>query len=1256
MARGDKRSRTPAEPPGRGRSWRGIVAIGASAGGLEALTTLFDALPDDTGAAFLVALHLDPRGASHLKEILARHTGMRVREAEDGLTVEADTVYVGSPGRMLSLREGRLRVEPAETAHGASWPLDTLFLSVAMEAGPRGVAVILSGSGSHGVPGASQLRAAGGLVIAQEPRTAGHESMPRHVIDAGIADRVLAPRQMPDSILRFLDNPHAAAEEIEAEEERAGVDSVLSLLLVRLGRDYRAYKRATLVRRIRRRLALSGRRDLEDYLGLLRENAKEVRDLAADLTIQVTGFFRDSEVWEALAEKVVAPLVEARPAGAEVRMWVPGCATGEEAYSLVMLVLERSERARKHFQLKVFATDSAEEALAVGRAGSYPAAGVEQVPRDRLERFFEPSGAFFKVTKQVREAVVFSHHDVLADPPFSRTDVVSCRNLLIYLVPEVQKQVLALFHFALVPDGHLLLGKSESVGDRPELFEPVSRRLRIFRRLGPARHDLAAFPLARPAPPPSPGAGRGGEEDARGGARRRPPPSDLVGRLLLERYAPPSVLVDRELRILYFHGPTEDFLIQPRGEPRQDLLAMARPNLRSPIRRVVREAAEGGSEGGAAEALLRTDGGARVRVLARRVAGRDDQEPQFLVTFERLEPPGSATPPPGGAESTVEELEGELFEARRDLQITVEELEASNEELKASNEEITSINEELQSMNEELQTSKEELHSLNEELATINTQLESKIQELEAATNDLTNLLRSSDIATLLLDRELSIRMFTPRTVQLFDVLPGDVGRPLQHFQPKVEDAELLADARGVLENLVPRETEVRDREGRWYIRRAVPYRAEDDRIDGVVLTFADVTAVKRAEEELSELNRELERRVERRTGLLRLLQDVTAIANSAASPGDAMRRALERISSQNGWELGHVYWVGEEGRLEPSALWHQDPEYREGAEAIAAFRAAAEELRLAPGEGLVGRVLVTREPEWTPDLEARPEALRRDLRGSGLGAAIAFPLFVGEEVAGVIEFYSSHSIEPEPELLEVMASIGTQLGRAVERSRADRRLSELTLQEQRRLGEELHEGLGQQVTGLTLLARSLRHELAGQGGAEEELAGELVTSLESAREQVRSLAKGLVAVQLDGRDLTSALEDLAQEICESFDLDCRVEAEEGLVIEDSRLATTLFRVAREALNNAVVHAGAATIRIRLFREEGRVVLEVEDDGAGLPGDFESRGGLGVRIMRDRAALLGGELTFGSGRKGGARVRLSVPSSVAGAGGEEGSR
>lgn len=542
-------------------------------------------------------------------------------------------------------------------------------------------------------------------------------------------------------------------------------------------------------------------------------------------------------------------------------------------------------------------------------------------------------------------------------------------------------------------------------------------------------------------------------------------------------------------------------------------------------------------------------------------------------------------------------------------------------------------------MNEELQTSQEELHSMNEELATVNSQLEEKVLALEEATDDLRNLLRSTDIATLFLDTELRIRMFTPRFGRLFEVRPEDAGRPLEHFQPRVDDPGLLDDAREVIESVVPKTAEVRDAEGRWYVRRVLPYRTERDRVEGVVVTYSDVTALQEARRELAGLNRDLELRVEERTGLVQVLQDVTGIANTAGSVVEALERALARIAPRDGWDVGHVYWVAETGEIEPSAIWYQEP----GSPDLSGFKAQTAAQRLAPGEGLVGRVIERKEPEWVSDLEAEPGRLLRDVAGTGLRSAIAFPLLVEREVVGVIEFFSSKPIEPVPDQLVVMASIGIQLGQVVERSRAERRLADLTVREQQRLGEELHEGLSQQVTGLAMLARSLHRRLVDRDGEEVDLAAELVENLETARSQVRDLSKGLVSQHLGARSVVEALEELAEEACRTYQVDCWVEAEEGLEIAEGRLATALYRIGREALNNALVHARPKTVVIRLGRGDGRVVLEVEDDGVGLPEDFETRGGLGLRIMRDRAAMLGGEVRLEPRAGGGARVRCVLP-------------
>lgn len=1226
--RGDER---PEEARGEaGRSLRAVVGIGASAGGVEALRNLVAALPGGTGAAYLVALHMDPGSESHLTEILSRQTDLPVEDARDGMRVAADTLYVGLPGTMLTYHGGALRVEKTADGGGGRWPLDSLFLSLAEELGPRAVAVILSGSGHHGVHGAGHVHAEGGLVIAQDPATAMQASMPRHAIHAGVADLVLAPGDIPRNLVDYLDRSDVESMEADAAVQ---LEPVLSLLRQRLRRDFRPYKRTTLTRRLRRRVGLTGCRDLAEYLDRLRSDQDELETLADDLTVRVTGFFRDPEAWRVIEERVIAPLVAARQNGSEIRAWVAGCATGEEAYSLAILVDEAAERAGKSFSVKIFGTDTGQDAVTVARGGLYPEAAVAGVPRERLGRYFHAEDAAFRVNEALRELVVFSHQNLLQDPPFSRMDLVSCRNLLIYLNRDVQEKAIALLRFSLIEGGVLFLGKAESVGVHGDLFEPVSKEWRIYRKVATERREPVEFPLVRSARVAS-----APLHDRRRLSRRRRRPMERVQEALLERYAPASVLVDQDFRILYFYGPTERFLDQPRGEPRQNLLTMARDGLRSAVRRAVRQAAK--QVGPATvEARASEIGRSRpVRVVASRQADPGDADPLYLLMFEESpEEPGAAplalrrsADDPDGA---LDAVERELAETREDLQSTVEELEASNEELKASNEEVTS-------MNEELQTSKEELQSLNEELSTVNSQLEDKVDELERATDDLRNLLSSSEIATIFLDLELRITTFSPPATRLFDILPTDVGRPLQHFKPKVADDSLLDDARHVLASLVPRSAEVEDETGRWYVRRILPYRTEDHRIEGVVVTFADVTELKRAEAELAALAAELEKRVEIRTSHVRMLQDAATIANTATTPDEAFRVALERISDFKGWAIGYVYRVVGPDRLEPSGIWHSSRD----AEADAAVREELDSRPLAAGEELPGRALAAREHRWISDLAELPEPTPRYslLRAAGLRGAIAFLVTIGEEVVVVIEFFSVDSIEPDESLLEVMAHVGTQLGRVVERARAERRLGELAMREQRRLGEDLHEGLGQQVTGLTLLARNLGQKLEAEGLPAAELARELEQGLESARDQVRRLSKGLLMMRLVDGKLAVALEELADEVCETYELACRLHADRSLIIEDERLAASLFRIAREALNNAVLHAGAGTIEIRLEREGGRIVLEVADDGRGMPPEATLSEGLGLRIMRDRAALIGGRLEIESEPETGTRIRCIV--------------
>jgi two-component system, chemotaxis family, CheB/CheR fusion protein len=828
-----------------------IVGIGSSAGGLEALQTLFRGMPADSGLAFIIAAHLDPTQKSHLTELLSRCTKMLVVQIEKSLEVKPNHVYVIAPDQELTIRKGVIHTDKPTAPRGHRHPVDSFFRSLAEDQGERAIAIILSGTGTNGSLGLRFIKAEGGIAIAQDPDSAGFSGMPRSAIATGIVDLVLRPDQMPEVLCNLAHHPYVRqpAETLVDGTPEDQLHVLLSLVRSSTRRDFSTYRKRTLLRRIHRRMGLHRLEGLPSYIERLRDDPGEVKALAADLTINVTGFFRDPEAWQILANKVVAPLVRERPAESTIRIWVPGCSTGEEAYSIAILILEQAEAARKSFDLKLFATDVAEGVVSSARAGTYPASIAQDVSPKRLERWFRMEEDTYSIGKTLRDTITFAPQNLLQDPPFSRMDLISCRNLLIYLEPDFQKQVLALFHFALREGGNLFLGPAESIAGREDLFAAVSKKWRIYRRLGSTRHDIVDFPLIGPRELP---ADADVEEES---ARPRVRPStagELMDRALLERYAPASVLIDRQCRVYYLRGPTEEYLRPPTGEPSYNLINMARDGLQSALRSAVRQAIEGGEEVSESGRVRR--GGhwhpVQIVVVPLRFAG--DAPVRLLVSFSErvLEAEPSARAKLEEAAPDIE-LQAELDAAREDLRLSVEQMEAANEELKASNEEIRSINEELQASNEELETSKEELQSLNEELTTVNNQLQAKVGELEARTDDLNNLLNSTDVATLFLDRTLRIRWFTPTMKTLLELLPTDIGRPISHFAQRFSGGDLLEDARKVLERLAPSAAEIVDDLGRWYIRRITPYRTANDRIDGVVVTFTEITERKHHEQQV---------------------------------------------------------------------------------------------------------------------------------------------------------------------------------------------------------------------------------------------------------------------------------------------------------------------------------------------------------------------------------------------------------------------
>jgi two-component system, chemotaxis family, CheB/CheR fusion protein len=830
--------------------------MGGSAGSLKSFEDFFTALPADSGVAFVVIQHLAPAHTSLLPELVAQHTRMKVVQAQEAVPVEPNCVYVIPPNSYLGIRDGVLYLTEPIKHDGIRMPIDFFFRSLAEDRQQRAVGILFSGAGSDGTLGVRAIRGGGGLTIAQDPSTAQFDSMPRSAIATGLVDYVLPPNRMPEALLEYLGHPYVRGGEpaavLEAEGKPGGVQDILALVLAQTGCDFRCYKKSTILRRIERRMGLHHISDVAVYHTLLSKDTREVGELLKDLLINVTSFFRDAEAFEELRQKVIRPLVEAKQTGEPLRAWVPGCASGEEAYSLAILLMEEVAAAPKNCDIQVFATDIDADALKFARQGVYPESIVADVEAGRLSRFFVRQDAGYHISDALRKSVVFAAQNLIRDPPFSKMDIISCRNLLIYLDADTQTRLMPLFNFALNPGGYLFLGKSEGIGGRSDLFDIVSKKARLYRRLTPARPialDTPVFP------------GRTKMTLSGAPAALRPPAAaftDLIGQTLLSHFSASLVLVDRRGQILQFHGQTGKYLNMPTGEPRLNLLDMARKGLSLKLRAAMHKAIEDGKPVVLESVSVVSDESSSfVRVTVVPVVQRGEAEPLLAVIFEDVPRPATADvelAQSGQSETAVRQLEDELQAAQHDLQFTIDDLQASNEELRVANEEVISGNEELQSTNEELETSKEELQSVNEELVTVNSQLQEKVHQLDAANSDMANLLKSPEIAAIFLDNKLRIKFFTPAITRVLNLIAADMGRPLTHLSMDLIGRDLAADARAVTQGASVVEKEVQHTDGSSYLMRAVPYRTQMNRVDGVVITFIDVSNLRRTERQLADV------------------------------------------------------------------------------------------------------------------------------------------------------------------------------------------------------------------------------------------------------------------------------------------------------------------------------------------------------------------------------------------------------------------
>ncbi|UJX41205.1 PAS domain-containing protein [Desulfovibrio sp. JY] len=876
-----------------------IVGIGASAGGLAAFEAFFSGMPAETdpGMAFVLVQHLAPDHKSLLTELIRRYTRMQVFEVEDGMEVQPNCAYIIPPNRDMAFLGGRLQLMEPAAPRGQRLPIDFFFRSLAQGLRERAIGIVLSGTGSDGAQGVRAIKGEGGMVIAQTPATTEYDGMPRSALATGLVDYALPPAEMPAQISAYVAHafgkPQLAAAAPRHTTENA-LRKICILLRAQTGHDFSQYKPSTIHRRIERRMAVHQIAALDAYIRYLQQTPAEVEALFRDLLIGVTSFFRDPEAFKALEQQVLPKLFADKPAGSLVRVWSTGCSTGEEAYSIAILLQEYLETTQQRYVAQVFATDIDSQAIATARSGLYPASIAADVSPERLARFFtaEADGSAYRIHKSIRDMLVFSEQDVIKDPPFSKLDCILCRNLLIYMGGELQKKLIPLFHYALAPRGFLFLGTSETVGDFGDLFAVLDRKSKIYQRKDDL-HGRQLLAVGRFLPPLMALDASLPRPVAKEADPAKLPLRELTEQALLRQIALSGALVNARGDILYLHGRTGRYLEPAPGEAGvNNILKMAREGLRRELSTALHKARSSRETVRSQALRVKTNGDFTsvdltvCPVAAGQVVVPD--APLYLVILESSphldheQAQQAVLPKPGhgacesvqASDAGVTALRQELRAKEEYLQTAIEELETSNEELKSSNEEMQSINEELQSSNEELETSKEELQSVNEELATVNAELQNKLIDLSQANNDMSNLLAGTGIATIFVDHRLCILRFTPAATRIINLLQVDIGRPVGHIVSNmVGYSSLVADVQSVLATLIPKELEVQTMEGKWYTMRILPYRTLDNVIEGAVLTFVDITEMKKSHALLREAHDQL-----RLAGIARDSQDAIAV------------------------------------------------------------------------------------------------------------------------------------------------------------------------------------------------------------------------------------------------------------------------------------------------------------------------------------------------------------------------------------------
>lgn len=851
-----------------------IVGIGASAGGLAAFEAFFSAMLSDTdpGVAFVLVQHLDPNYKSILSDLIRSFTRMPVYEATNWTDIEPNCVYIIPPNRDMVLRNGVLQLMEPSQPHGHRLPIDIFFSSLAQDKQEKAIGIVLSGTGSDGTKGVQAIKAEGGMVMAQTPESSEYNNMPLSAIATGQVDYVLKPEEMPAQLVAYITYVFGKTHQ-EASKFEGSMKNIFNFLLIKTGHDFSHYKYGTINRRVERRMAVRNIENMDEYVRYLAQKPAEVEALFHDLLIGVTSFFRNPEAFRALQEQVIPCLFVGKYPESSIRVWVPGCSTGEEAYSIALLLQEQMEILNQNFRVQIFATDIDSKTIEKARSGRYPANIAADMSPERLKRFFTlDSDGYYHIQHNIREMVIFSEQDIIKDPPFSKLDLISCRNLLIYMDKELQKKLIPLFHYALNPGGFLFLGPSENVGEFTNLFDTLDRKSKLYIKKGGASSEyfLSIGTFISPSMKIQVRKPSGNVP-----VEIRPQLRKLTEQTMLKYYAPVSILINEQGNILYIYGRTGMYLEPASGEVGMNILSMAREGLRSELTTALHRAIINKAPVFYPRVRVKTNGDFTIINLAVRPVERDHDIATwlnlFLVTFEEpleLEQieTKKATSIDAGKKAFETDVDLQILKLKKELQAKEESLKASNEELmtsneelKSANEEMQSVNEELQSTNEELETSREELQSVNEELGTVNIELQNRVAELSQANNDMNNLLAGTGIGTIFVDYQLRIMRFTPPVTRLINLIPSDIGRPVGHIVSNLIGYDrLVEDIKEVLESLIPKDIEVQTKENAWYLLSIRPYRTLENTIEGAVITFTDISEMERVKFGKSETMRRL--------------------------------------------------------------------------------------------------------------------------------------------------------------------------------------------------------------------------------------------------------------------------------------------------------------------------------------------------------------------------------------------------------------